>query len=120
MDRTKPVPPTIQRVVASLARGVLGDRYTSEVPQRILNSLENVPSDSDRKKLLSVLRALDSRAGALMLTGRPVPVSWLRQSEAEAVLQRWKNSRVAAQRALYLTVLSKSFGAVYGYEGPEW
>ena len=120
MDRSKPVPPSVHRVVASLARGVLGDRYTAEVPDRFLNSLQKVPSESDRKRLFSALKALDSRAGALMLTGKPTPVSWLKQSEAEAVLQRWKHSRIAAQRALYLTVVSKSFGAVYGYEGPEW
>ncbi|MGH2754934.1 MAG: GMC family oxidoreductase N-terminal domain-containing protein [Actinomycetota bacterium] len=120
MDRPGTVPPSAQRVLSSLARGALGDRYSSEVPGRILSSLAHLPSDGDRKRLLGILRALDTRAGALMFTGRPVPVSWLRQVEAEAVLQRWKHSRVASQRALFLTLVSKSLGAVYGYEGPEW
>ena len=53
----KPVPPSVHRVVASLARGVLGDRYTAEVPDRILELSSHVPSESDRKRLFSALKA---------------------------------------------------------------
>lgn len=109
-----------ERTVAALARGVLGDGYAPEVTPRTFAALEGLACRSDRTQLLNVLRALDTRAGALALTGRPVPVSWLTAAEAEAVVQRWQRSRVPLQRRLAGVVTSLALTSLYGHPGPEW
>ena len=112
--------PSSGAVLAALARGVLGSGYVPEVPLRMLDQLRQFPTASERRQLLGVLRALDTKAGALALTGRTVPVSWLPPSEAEALLKRWQNSRVGANRKLFLAFSSMALAALYGYPGPEW
>ena len=114
-DRTR-----VHRVLATLGRGVLGDAYLPEVPDRVLDALNLIPDAGERKKLLGALKALDTKVGALALTGHATPVSWLRQSEAENVLHRWKNSRLAAQNQLFLGILSLSLSALYGHSEEEW
>ncbi len=109
-----------RRVLGALAKGVLGDAYRSEVPDRVLGMLGHVPSASDRRQLLTSLRLLDTRAGALLLTGRAVPVSWLSAGEAEAVVQKWKLSRVSVLRRLARAVADASLFALYGYPSGEW
>ncbi|HEX2049510.1 MAG TPA: GMC family oxidoreductase N-terminal domain-containing protein [Actinomycetota bacterium] len=109
-----------ERTVAALARGVLGDGYAPEVTARTLAALEGVACRSERAQVLNALRALDTRAGALVLTGRPVPVSWLAPSEAEAVVQRWQRSAVAPLRRLAAVVTSLALTSLYGHPGPEW
>ncbi len=86
----------------------------------MLRTLSYVPSDSDRKQFLRTLRALDSKVGALALTGKPVPVSWLSPSAADALVQRWKNSRLKLQRDLAGTLIAVASAALYGHPGPEW
>jgi hypothetical protein len=66
-----------EAVLAALAAGILGPAYDPEVPRRMLEILDRLASRRDRSQLQAVLRALDSRAGALALTGRPAPVSGL-------------------------------------------
>lgn len=90
-----------------------------EVTDRVLEALGHIP-DAERNKILSALKLMDGRAGALALTGRPVPVSWLSPVEAESLLQRWRTSRLAAQRQLFLLLVSKTLAAVYGYPGAGW
>lgn len=107
-------------VVAALARGVLGEGYSSEIPDRMLHALDHLASDVEKNRFFTALKLMDTRAGALALTGRPVPVSWLTAGEAEAVLHRWKSSRLASQRQLFLLISSKALAALYGYPGPEW
>lgn len=114
------VPSEIRGVLAALARGALGEGYTPEVPDRLVEAMSHLPSEGDTKKIFGALRMMDSRFGALLLTGKPVPVSWLSPKEAETLLLRWKHSRIAAQRQLFLLVVSKALAAIYGHPGPEW
>jgi long-chain-alcohol oxidase len=110
--------PPAARVVAALAAGLLGSGYHPEVPARVLALLDRTPSRRDRDQLLGVLRALDSRAGALALTGRPVPVSALSPAAAEALLQRWWRSRLPLQRRLAAALQGVTMLAGYGWPGP--
>jgi long-chain-alcohol oxidase len=107
-------------VLAALARGALAGDYQPDVPARMMASIQRVASQSERSRLLGALRALDTRAGALALTGRPVPVSWLGPGEAEAVLQRFVDSRLASLRKLGGVLSSLAAQNLYGYEGPIW
>ena len=106
------------RVVAAVAAGLLGPGYHPEVPARVLALLERTPARRDRDQLLGVLRVLDSRAGALALTGRPVPVSGLAPTAAEALVQRWWRSRLPLQRRLAAALSGITMLAGYGWPGP--
>jgi long-chain-alcohol oxidase len=106
------------RVVAAVAAGLLGPGYHPEVPGRVLALLERTPARRDRDQLLGVLRVLDSRAGALALTGRPVPVSGLSPPAAEALVQRWWRSRLPLQRRLAAALFGVTMLAGYGWPGP--
>jgi long-chain-alcohol oxidase len=106
------------RVVAAIAAGLLGPGYHPEVPARVLALLDRTPARRDRDQLLGVLRALDSRAGALALTGRPVPVSGLEPGAAEALVQRWWRSRLPLQRRLAAALSGITMLAGYGWPGP--
>lgn len=110
---------SVEPVVAALARGVLGTSYDPAVPARLLAQVASAP-DADRKRFLGALRGLGTKNGALALTGKRVPVSWLGPAEAEALLLRWKRSRVAARRNLWFTLMTQAASAVYGYPGPAW
>ena len=109
-----------RRVLGALAKGILRDAYRPEVPERVLAMLGHVPSAFDRRQLLASLRLLDTRAGALLLTGRAVPASWLSPGEAEAVVQKWKGSRVSELRRLARAIEDASLFALYGYPSAEW
>ncbi|MGH2826947.1 MAG: GMC family oxidoreductase N-terminal domain-containing protein [Actinomycetota bacterium] len=111
---------SVHAVLAALARGALGADYTPEVPSRVLASVENLASSSERSQLLAALRALGTRAGALALTGRPIPASWLSATEAEALLQRWVNSRLGVQRRFGSVLATLSARALYAYPGAAW
>jgi hypothetical protein len=84
------------------------------------DTLANVPSATDQKRLVATLHALDTRAGALLLTGRPIPVSWLSPAAAEELVQRWKKSRLMLPQQLAALAVSLSTTALYGHPGPEW
>lgn len=109
-----------RRVLAALARGVLGDAYQPAVPDQIIATVAQLVSAKDRDSLLGALRALDTKAGALLLTGRRVPASWLSATEAERLLQRWKRSRLKAKNQLAGGVISASVAGLYGHSGPHW
>ena len=111
---------SLTRVLAALARGVLADRYDTEVPARMKAIIDRLASRSDRTQLLRAIRALDTRAGALALSGRAVPVSWLSAAEAERLLQRWGSSRLPAQRRLASVFTALAAQALYGYPGKAW
>ncbi|MGH2693346.1 MAG: GMC family oxidoreductase N-terminal domain-containing protein [Actinomycetota bacterium] len=106
--------------LVTLARGVLGEGYAPEVPARMLETIELLPSDDDRKQLFAILRMLDSKIGALALTGRPVPVSWLSPHEAETLLIRWRSSRLRLRQRLANSFIGLAVNALYGHPGPEW
>jgi len=106
--------------LASLARGALGDDYVVDVAARMMLSIRGIASSAERNQLLGALRALDTRVGALALTGRPVPISWLTPDEAEVVLQRLVDSRVGALKRLGGALTSLAGLALYSHEGPVW
>jgi choline dehydrogenase-like flavoprotein len=83
-------------------------------------TLAKVASAGDRNRMLATLRALDTRAGAMALSGRPVPGSWLSPAEAERLIQRWSTSRLADLRYLAGELIALSMAALYGHPGPEW
>jgi long-chain-alcohol oxidase len=103
--------------LAALAAGLLGPGSDPEVPARVLALLDRMPARRDRDQLLGVLRALDSRTGALALTGRPVPVSGRSPAAAEALLQRWWRSRVPPLRRLASGLAGLTLLAGYGWPG---
>lgn len=110
----------VLRVFAALARGVLASGYTPEVPTRMLATAMQFASSADRSGFLGAMSALDSRAGAFLLTGRRTPVSWLPAVEAEAVVHRWRSSSVPARRKLATVVTDLASSALYSFPGPEW
>lgn len=113
-------PASARAVLASLGRGVLGREYEPGLVARMLEVADLLPTESQRRQLVAALTALDSRAGALALTGRPVPVSWLTSAEAEAVLQRWKASSLATVRNLAGVVISLVLSTYYGTVPRAW
>lgn len=113
-------PRDVHRVLAALARGVLGEGYTPEVPARMMKTIGLLASDSDRAQLLNTLKLIDTKAGAGFFTGQRVPVSWLSANEAESVLQGWRSSKLDFKRRLARSVIPLALAGAYGYPGPEW
>ncbi|MDQ3951502.1 MAG: GMC family oxidoreductase [Actinomycetota bacterium] len=113
-------PASTRAVLVALARGVLGREYEGGLLPRMLEVSDLLPTEGQRRQLVSVLAALDSRAGALALTGRPIPVSWLTPAEAEALLQRWKASPLRALRNLAGVVISLVLSTFYGTITEQW
>ena len=110
----------VPAVLAALARGILGPGYVPEIPDRMVALAGRTPLKKDRDNLFAMLRLADTRAGALLLTGRAVPVSWLSAAEAEAVVQRWKWSRIPVRRQIAGAVITLATTSLYGYPGPAW
>src|SRR5215217_75809 len=106
-----------EAVLAALATGILGEAYDPSVPGRMLELLGRTASRRDRDQLLGLLRALDTRAGALVLTGRPAPVSGASAAAAEAVVQRWARG-LAPQRRLAAALGPLALLAAYAWPGP--
>ncbi len=84
------------------------------------DTFSSVVSETDQKQLLALLRALDTKPGARLLTGAAIPVSWLSPAAAEAVVQRWKTSRVPLRRQLAAIAVSSATSSLYGHPGAEW
>ena len=107
------------RVLAALSRGVLGDAYIPEVPERAWETVSNVAAAADQKQLVMLLRLLDTKVGARLLTGQAVPVSWLSPSEAEALVQKWKKGRLQLHRQLAALAISLATTSLYAHPGPH-
>lgn len=107
-------------VLAALARGVLGSAYVPEIPERMIRTASSVASEKDRRQLFGLLNFLDTKPGALLLTGAAVPVSWLPPAAAEAVVQRWKSGRLPIHRQLSGIVITLATTSLYGYPCKEW
>jgi long-chain-alcohol oxidase len=107
-----------EAVLAALAAGILGEAYDPAVPGRMLALLGGTASRRDRERLLGVLRALDSRAGALPLAGRPAPLSGVPPAAAEAVVARWASSRLPLKRRLADALVPLALLAAYAWPGP--
>ncbi|HET7481683.1 MAG TPA: GMC family oxidoreductase N-terminal domain-containing protein, partial [Actinomycetota bacterium] len=110
----------VHAVFAALAKGVLGPRYSTDLPRRMYDTTRFFPSEAERSRILGVFKAMSSRAGALALTGKAVPVSWLTPAEAERVVAKWRDSRLPLQRQLAGAVISLASNCLYGYPTPEW
>jgi choline dehydrogenase-like flavoprotein len=108
------------RVIAALARGVLGDAYAPSVADEVLKTIELLPSEKDRGNLLRGLRLLDTKAGARLMTGKGVPASWMSQAEAEQLLRSFKASRLKGKQLLAGGVISASVAGLYGHPSPAW
>ncbi|MDQ4142921.1 MAG: GMC family oxidoreductase N-terminal domain-containing protein [Actinomycetota bacterium] len=117
-DRT--APREVQRVLAALGRGIVGDAYTPELPARMLKLISQLPSTKDRDQLLNALKLADSKFGAAALTGKATPVSWLTQSEAETLIQRWKSSPLLMHRRLAKALIPVALTSTYGHPSQEW
>lgn len=113
-------PRDVHRVLAALARGALGEGYTTEVPGRMLALIDQIPSKADRNQLVNTLKLIDTRAGAKLLTGTATPVSWLLPHEAETLLQKWKSSKLLQHRRLAKALIPLALTSTYGYPGKEW
>lgn len=120
MALSRKVPPDVHRVLVALARGALGEGYVAEVPVRMMNTIRTLASSQDRDQFLKALRLMDTKMGARLLTGKPVPVSWLRPDEAEALLKKWRASRLPLQRQLAQGIIPLALASAYGYPGKEW
>jgi long-chain-alcohol oxidase len=107
-----------EAVLAALAAGILGEAYDPAVPGRMLEILGRTANRRDREQLLGVLRALDSRAGALLLTGRAAPLPGASAAAAEAVVRRWAGGRLPLQRRLAAAVGPVALLAAYAWPGP--
>ena len=106
-----------EAVLAALAAGILGEAYDPAVPGRMLEILGRAANRRDREQLLGVLRALDSRAGALLLTGRPAPLPGASAAAAEAVVRRWAGGRLPPRRRLAAAVGPVALLAAYAWPG---
>ncbi|HEY8557162.1 MAG TPA: hypothetical protein VIM97_07425, partial [Actinomycetes bacterium] len=107
--------PRQEAVLAALAAGVLGPAFDPAVPGRMLELLGRTASRRDRDRLLAVLGALDSPAGALALTGRPAPLSARPAAAAEAVVRGWADSRLPPRRRLAAAVGPLALLAAYAW-----
>lgn len=115
-----PQPSQAQRaVLAALARGALGSTYTSDVVGHMADTVACL-TDADRSRLTRVLKLLATRTGALALTGRGVPVSWLSPVEAERLLQRWESSRSSSSRSLAGAITWLALQSAYGHPSERW
>jgi long-chain-alcohol oxidase len=112
------VPARQEAVLAALAAGVLGPAFDPAVPGRVLELLARTASRRDRDRLLGVLGALDSPAGALVLTGRPGPLSGRPAAAAEALVRRWADSRLPLRRRLAAAIGPLALLAAYAWPGP--
>src|SRR4029453_8936240 len=102
-----------EAVLAALAGGVLGEADDPAVPGRMLELLGRLASRRDRSQLLWALGALDSRAGALLLSGRPAPPAGARPGPAGAVVRRWAASRLPPRRQLAAAIVPLALLAAY-------
>jgi long-chain-alcohol oxidase len=107
-----------EAVLAALAAGILGPAFDPAVPGRMLEMLHRTAGRRDRDRLLGVLAALDTRAGALALTGRPAPLSGRPPVAAEALVRRWAEGRLPPQRRLAAALAPVALLAAYAWPGP--
>ena len=113
-------PQPAARVLAALADAVVGPDHDEQVPARMAELLGRLPSSRDRQQLQTVLRLLASRAGVLLLTGRPTPLPDRPTTAVEAQLQRWQGSRLALRRQLASVFCGAALNAHYSTPGPAW
>ena len=113
-------PESAKTVLSSFARGVLGRAFVPGLVPAMLEAVGFLPTESVRRELLTAVRLLDTRAGALALTGRPVPVSWLSPPEVEELLARWKRSRIPSLRHLAVSLISVVLSVYYSRPSVQW
>jgi long-chain-alcohol oxidase len=108
----------VARVVAALAAAVVGPNHGPAVPERMLATLDLLPSRQDRGKLVGALRLLGSRLGALALTGSPTPVPERSREAVELLMQQWWRSRLGPRRLVASALTSAALAAEYSSPAP--
>jgi long-chain-alcohol oxidase len=108
----------VARVVAAFAAGIVGADHAPAVPQRMLATVDLLPSRRDRDKLLASLRLLGSRLGALALTGSSTPLPERSREAVEALVQRWWRSRLPQRHQLAAALTAAALTAEYSYPAP--
>ncbi|EMC92046.1 hypothetical protein BAUCODRAFT_274597 [Baudoinia panamericana UAMH 10762] len=95
-----------QELIASY----LGEKATAQQDFResINRLLTQYCHDDAYNKLTTVLTALNTRAGALLLTGYSSPLDCLPVSTRERIIQRWSTSLVPVLRQLHVSLTSLS------------
>lgn len=88
------------------------DAHASQNPgfrQQLQRVLAVYMPQSQRKELVRVLQALNTRFGSLALTGHLIPISEQPLHIRESILQGWQQARLARLRMLHrsMTMLSK-------------
>lgn len=112
--------PEVHSVLAALARGAVGPRYSGDIPRRMYDLLNLIADREQSERTLRTLRKCGSRAGALAFTGQVTPVSWMTATEAEAVIKRWRSSPIRDLRELGAGIVALAMNALYGYPTREW
>src|SRR5919204_45610 len=98
--RNRPSP-----VLVAMADTFIGGMGHPGSPIRVAGSMDDIferlPSRSDRRRLRVIVRVFGSRAGTLLLTGRPLPFHHWPREERIALMSRWSTSCVTFRRQLF-------------------
>lgn len=112
--------PEVHPVLAAFARGAVGPRYSGDIPRRMYDLLGSIPDSEQATQLLKTLKFCGTKTGALALTGSTTPISWMSDREAEAVITRWRSSRLPQLRQLAAILITLAMNALYAYPTKEW
>jgi len=113
---------TLAAIVDGFAPGGDGLPSASElgVHVRLLAEVEALGRPSFSRELNLLLRLMDSRAGNLVLAGRPVRFTSLDQSSREAYLRGLAESRIALKRTAFQDLKRLTLLLLYGMEDSPW
>src|SRR5437868_3546863 len=91
--------------LVALADTFIGGMGHPGSPIRVAGSMEatfaRLPSAADRRQLRLILAALSSRAGCLLLTGRPVAFHRRSREQRVSLMASWSTSRLQFRRQLF-------------------
>ncbi|HWP38917.1 MAG TPA: GMC family oxidoreductase N-terminal domain-containing protein [Gemmatimonadales bacterium] len=102
-----------RRVIAAIADALLPALQRDDDPgglfaagalalgstDRVVALVESLPDPQDRRRLVALFAALDSRTVNLLLAGRFARITDLNTAEREAILKSWAFSRLPVRRA---------------------
>jgi choline dehydrogenase-like flavoprotein len=113
---------TLAAIVDAFAPGGDGLPSASElgVHHRLLAEVEALGRPSFSSQLDLLLRMAGSRAGSLVLAGRPVRFADLDQEGREAYLRRLAASPIAIKRTAFQDLKRLTLLLLYGMEGSPW
>ncbi len=113
---------TLAAIVDAFAPGGDGLPSASQlgVHRRLLAEVEALGRPSFSRQLDLLLRLFDSRAGNLVLAGRPTRFSSLDQEAREAYLRRLADSRLPLMRTAFQDLKRLTLLILYGIEDSPW